>query len=59
MSPKEAFWDIVLAVWCHDGWRRLGPGKLVEKMPPEKREALKRLTAKDLNDRPDFVAKFL
>jgi len=48
-NPIEAFIALLSRVLISYPWMKKGPGKVVESMPSEYREALSQLTSNDLN----------
>lgn len=58
--PVDVFWDaLFFSSIVADRRKYQRPGAIVEAMPEEKREMLRNLQSKDLNDRPDEVAKYV
>lgn len=48
MKPIDAFYNLIGRITLLDKWRNKGPGKVVESMPPEAREALSNLKSEEL-----------
>lgn len=48
MNPIDAFYRLLARITLLDRWRNKGPGKVVESMPPEVREALTNLKSDEL-----------
>lgn len=56
LTPHDALWVGIFHGTCLSSQRHYGPGKIVESLRPEVREALKGLRSEDmLNDRLDYV----
>lgn len=47
-NPIDAFHDLIARIIFSDRWRNKGPGKVVESMPAEDREALSQLKSDDI-----------
>jgi hypothetical protein len=45
----DAFHDLIVHLLFSDRWRNKGPGKVVESMPAEDREALSQLKSDDIS----------
>ncbi len=57
MTPIDALQKTIESGWLLDCVKKL-PGTIVQRMPPDVREALVRLTSDDaLNLRPDYLVK--
>lgn len=55
-KAMELLDDVILTSYCRDGMRHLGPGQVVMRLPPEKREILSQLTSDEVASvRPDTV----
>lgn len=48
-KPMDAFFSLLDRIIFTDRWRKKGPGKVVESMPDEAREALSQLKSSDIS----------